>query len=343
MSFLRNFKYGFRMLAASPGLSLVAVLTLALGIGATTTIFTLVDGVLLRPLPYAEPERVVGFWGTGSWSRGETQFLRDNARAYDQVAAYDRYQLTLTGRQEPLTLAVVEASWNLFEVLGAQPALGRVFRPADEEPGRWQVAVLSDPLWRRSFAADPSVVGRTVTLGDLPFEVVGVMPPDFKFPGRETELWHPIEMDPESPGYSHSFYLALDRPPGAGHRSRRGPGRARAAGAAPPGGVRPARGLRQAGDAAGGDVVSSPGGRQPAAGAPGAVVGARLRAAHRLRQRCQPAAGPGLRAPTGDRGAAQSWGRAGRRSSASCWPRARCWPAWEAFSECSPPPGGSTW
>ncbi len=206
---IKNLRYGLRKLIAKPGFSLVAIVTLALGISANTTIFTLIDSILLKPLPYDDPARIVGFWGDGSWSRGELQFMREHTSSYRHLAAFAWSELTLTGLDEPLAVSGVEASANLFSVLGAQAGHGRVFRPEEEEPGKARVAVLADRLWRRDFGADPAVVGRTITINGTPFEVVGVMPQAFKFPRPEAELWIPLEMDPSRGGYRRAHYLAM--------------------------------------------------------------------------------------------------------------------------------------
>jgi putative ABC transport system permease protein len=205
----RDLKYGVRMVASSPGFTVVAVVTLALGIAANTTIFTVIDGVLLRPLRYDHPERIVGFWGAGSWSPGELAFMREQSDSYEHIAAYFGGDFALTGRDEPLSVTGVVASSNLLSVLGVQPALGRGFLPEEDEPGNTQVVLLSDGLWRRVFGADPAVVGRTVRLDDLSYEVIGVMPPGFRFPPREAALWVPLEMNPDAPDYRKSFYLGL--------------------------------------------------------------------------------------------------------------------------------------
>ena len=206
---LKDFKYGCRMLAKRPGFTLVAVLTLALGIGANTTIFTLIDTILLRPLSYDDPARIVGFWGAGSWSPGELAFLREQTLSYEHLAAFENTELTLTGRDEPLSVTAVEVSANLFSILGVEPARGRTFLAEEEQPGRGGVVVLSDRLWRRAFGADPTLIGSTITLNDQTVEVVGVMAADFKFPSRDGELWFPLEMNPASGGFRGGHYLRL--------------------------------------------------------------------------------------------------------------------------------------
>lgn len=209
-SLQRDLRYGLRVLMKTPGLSAAAVLTLALGIGASTTVFTLVDGVLLRPLPYAEAERIMGFWGEGSWSRGELAFVRQQARSYEQVSGFSQVDLVMSGSGEAQAVSGVSCSANLLATLGAKPALGRGFAyPAEEQPGATLVALLGDGLWRRAFGADPAVIGRDIHLDGAPFTIIGVMPPGFRFPSREAEIWVPIEMDPTRRGFRGGHYLDL--------------------------------------------------------------------------------------------------------------------------------------
>jgi len=209
MNLWRDLRFGLRTLLGRPGFTLATVLTLAIGIGANTTIFTLADGVLLRPLPYGEPDRIVGFWGTYSWSRGELAFMRERAASYEHVAGYSSGNLVLTDLDEPVSVPAGAVSSNLFSVLGVEAARGRVFLPEEEQPGRQHVAILSDGLWREVFGADAGIVGRTVHLDDVAFEVVGVMPRGFKFPSAEARMWIPITMDPSSGGFRGGHYLGL--------------------------------------------------------------------------------------------------------------------------------------
>ncbi|MEM7586998.1 MAG: ABC transporter permease [Acidobacteriota bacterium] len=209
MSFLSHLKYGIRQLQSRPTFSAVAVVTLALGIGANTVIFSMIDGLLLKPLPYKDSQGVIGFWGAGSWSRGELVFMREHSRSYEQLAAYDPTELTLTGLEEPISLIGVEASANLFSVLRTEAAIGRAFLPDESQPGKTDVVVLGHRLWQRVFGADPEIVGQTVTLNDHMVRVVGVMPAEFKFPSRDAELWFPLLMDPSQGSFRGHHYLQL--------------------------------------------------------------------------------------------------------------------------------------
>ena len=184
-SFLQDLRYGLRSFARTPGFTIAAVVTLALGIGATTTVLTVVRAVLIEPLPYTTASRLamisedVSGQGLGNIGFGTYIEFRDRTRSFSAMAAVRSWQTTLV-TSEAERLAGMRVSWNYFELLGATPALGRTFTAADDHPDRWRVVVLSDALWRRRFGADPGVVGRRVQMNDLSFEVIGVMPPAFE-------------------------------------------------------------------------------------------------------------------------------------------------------------------
>ena len=184
-SFIQDLRYALRTYRRAPGFTLAALLTLALGIGATTSIFSVVNAVLLRPLPYSNPDRLVGV-GDGASDSGLDQVgygtfadYRDRNRSFEQLVAVRPWQTTLV-TTEAERLAGMRVSWNYFDMLDARPALGRTFRKDDDHPDRYRVLVLSDGLWRRRFSADPSVIGRILHMNDQQFEVVGVMPADFE-------------------------------------------------------------------------------------------------------------------------------------------------------------------
>jgi len=205
----RDLRYGVRTLGRTPLFTVTAVLTLAIGIAAATTIFTVADDVLLRPLAYDEPERIVGFWAGGSWSRAELQFMRETARSYEHVAAFATRDLVLTGLEEPVAVSAATVSSNLLRVLGVAPVLGRDFLLDEERPGKDRVVILGHALWNGVFGADPDVVGRTTLIDDTPFEVIGVMPAGFKFPDANALLWIPITMDPAAAEYRRGHFLNL--------------------------------------------------------------------------------------------------------------------------------------
>jgi len=211
---LQDMRYGARMLVKNPGFTLIAVFTLALGIGANTAIFSVVNAVLLRPLPYAEPERLVWLWGNvrGGTSRASVSppdFLdyREQNRSFEQLGAFysPGISVNLTGDGEPERLRGSAVTANYFDLLGVKPALGRAFVAEEEAAGRSQVVILNHGLWQRRFGADPAIIGKTITLNDSTFNVIGVAPAGFE-PPQTAELWIPLPFrETESDRGAHSL------------------------------------------------------------------------------------------------------------------------------------------
>jgi predicted permease len=191
---VRDIRYALRVLRRNPGFTLAAVVTLALGIGANTAIFSLVDAILLRPLPYADPDRLVSV--TGTYPRGGFASMRREIQTMEVAAYAEGQSVNLTGSGDPVRLASTLVSAELFSILGARPALGRTFEPGDNLPGRERRVVLSHRAWTQRFAGDPRIIGRTILLDGMSHEVVAVMPPDFAFPSTTTDLWTPFSLDP---------------------------------------------------------------------------------------------------------------------------------------------------
>jgi putative ABC transport system permease protein len=198
---LRDFRYSLRLLVKEPGFTVLAVLTLALGIGATTAVFTVVDSVLLRPLPYANPERLVvalhGPEASAPVSPADYLDYKKSSRAFSGLAAAQAWGVTLGGGDRPERLDALKISANLLDVLGVPPLLGRGLREGEDGPGHDQVVVLGYSLWQRRFGGDPSIVGRTIALDGHPYTVVGVMPAGFQFaPFWQTRaaLWAPLSL-----------------------------------------------------------------------------------------------------------------------------------------------------
>ena len=201
----RDVRFSLRALRRAPSFVAVAVLCLALGIGANAAIFSVVNAALLRPLPYPEAERLVqlqetfkygGGEGFGSVSYPNFEDGRAQATAFERMAGYVFTNVNLQGTETPERLTALAATADLFSVLGVRPALGRTFAPGEDAPGQHHVAVLSDALWRRRFAADPSIVGRAITLDGEAHTVIGVMPAAFRFPARgATDVWVPLAPD----------------------------------------------------------------------------------------------------------------------------------------------------
>jgi putative ABC transport system permease protein len=214
---LQDFRFAIRMLLKNPGFTAVAVLTLALGIGANTAIFSIVSSVLLRPLSFKDPDRLVTVWersvkkGYEINHAGAATFLdwKTQNHAFESMAAFGIDEgLSLTGDHEPERVTAVPVSANLFEVLGVNPTLGRTFRVEEETPGSDQVVILSQGLWQRRFGSDPNLVGKTVSLDGRSYLVVGVMPPGFVFPGmtgmlygfffsKPADVWIPLALPAE--------------------------------------------------------------------------------------------------------------------------------------------------
>jgi putative ABC transport system permease protein len=217
----QDLRYGVRMFRQRPAFSLSAITALALGIGANTAIFSVVNAVLLRPLPFADPDRLVVVWQSnqqGEYSQLPLAYfnydeLRKQCQVCEDVGAWHSYTSTrfaLTGGAQPEQAQYALVSAGLFSVLGVKPALGRAFLPEEDQPGAARVVIISHDLWRRRWAGDPNLIGRPVTLDGQSYTVVGVMPPGFVFPRfpRDAEIWTPLSGDP-IPGrrFSPARYL----------------------------------------------------------------------------------------------------------------------------------------
>lgn len=214
----QDLRYGFRLLAKHSGFTAVAVLTLALGIGANSAIFSVVNAVLLRPLPFKEPERLIKIWealpqgGTGTVSVPNLFDWREQNDVFTEIAAYQSSDFNLQGREQPERISGANVSPNFFSVLGVDPLMGRAFVQGEDQSGSERVVILSNQLWQRNFGSDPQIVGKHVNIGGESFQVVGVIPQGFQFPSRTTELWTPLVFSPKqlSSRGSHSF-MALGR------------------------------------------------------------------------------------------------------------------------------------
>ena len=193
---LQDVRCGARSLRRTRGFTAMSVTTLALTIGATAAVFSVVHGVLLRPLPVAEPDRLVRILDIGYI--GELLELRERARTFDVSAYAPPGDRTLTGLDEPLRLSVVPLAGDLLTRLGRTPAFGPGFRLDDERPGAAPAAILSHALWEQRFGADPAIVGRTLLLDGVAHTVRGVMPSDFEFPSAGVDLWVPLTVDATS-------------------------------------------------------------------------------------------------------------------------------------------------
>jgi hypothetical protein len=215
---LHDLRQSVRALKREPGFAALAILTVALGIGANTAIFSIVNGTLLRPLPFAQPDRLVSIRGIlpaiaqtyPTLPVSAPQFLefREHATSFGRLSAIHAGSTALTGAGEPEQLDAVRVSANLFETLGVRPRLGRSFLPQEDQQAGHRVAVITDSLWRRRFHADPSVIGRTIRLDQEPYTVIGVLPGWFRFPGAnllpiggqmsssKPEIFRPLAFEP---------------------------------------------------------------------------------------------------------------------------------------------------
>jgi putative ABC transport system permease protein len=218
----QDLRYSGRMLLKNPGFTLIAVVTLALGIGANTAIFSVVNGVLLRPLAYHEPERIMTLLQEGRGPVSPANFLdfRANSQSFAQMAAAEAWGGTLASNERPEVVAGLRMGEGLFEMLGVPPLLGRTLQAEDYGPGKDHVLVLSHKLWQRAFGGDPKIVGRQLVLSNESYTVVGVMPPQFLFPpfwSTRAEMWAPLDLRPRATqrgGNSLRVFARLK--PGAG-------------------------------------------------------------------------------------------------------------------------------
>ena len=217
----QDLTYALRLLVKQPGVTVIAILTLALGIGANTAIFSAVNAILLRPLPYADPDRLVMVFekrlaeGVLDNVVSPADFLDWSKMngAFDGIAAMSGANADLTGVGEPIRLAAGAVSPPFFDVLGVQPALGRNFRTEEAIVGQHRVVILSHDLWQNRFGSDASVVGRKILLNAIPHEVVGVLPSTFEFPNTELTLWSPLALEggPQAPTRVNHFLSVYAR------------------------------------------------------------------------------------------------------------------------------------
>lgn len=202
---MKEFRYAFRQLLRQPGFTILAVVALALGIGANTVLFSAINTLFLRPLSYPQPEQLVRIWGSFpergldraniSWPRFTS--WRDQQQSFAEFSAQSFTGFTMTGRGDPENLNGVRVTENFFRALGVQPLFGRVFSPEEDKPGGANVAVLTHTFWQKRFGGDQNILGQSVTLNGVPFTVVGVMPPTLKFPFIQTQVFIPRVFEQE--------------------------------------------------------------------------------------------------------------------------------------------------
>src|SRR5215207_7793532 len=211
---IKDIRLALRGLVRRPGFTLVAVLTLALGIGANTAIFSVVNAVLLKPLAVKDPDRLMTFWHSApakglkhlDLNDAMVAYYRDRTRKFQSLAAFETGNFSITGGGEPEVVPGAIVTFNYFEVLGREPLYGRVFTPQEDTPGNNHVALLSYALWQRRFGGNPNIVGQSINLDSEPTTIVGIMPPDFDFPdpaeransSGHMQLWAPKGLDPQN-------------------------------------------------------------------------------------------------------------------------------------------------
>ena len=213
--FLQDFRYTLRTLGRSPGFAFTAVIVAALGIGATTAAFTMVDHVLIRPLPFPDPDRLVNLYedkaalGQHDWDIAPANFRdwKQGSSSFENMGAYFHGPANLVGEGEPQTVQAAELTVDLFPTLGVQPLLGRVFSSDDNRDSAPATVVLSYGLWQTVFASDAGVLGRKMILDDGSYTVVGVMPKTFAFPTREAQLWKLMRLRPDAYADRNDNYL----------------------------------------------------------------------------------------------------------------------------------------
>lgn len=215
-SFLKDIRYGVRSLMRRPALTIIAIITLAIGIGANSAIFSVVNALLIKPLPFPELERIVAIWETQP-SRGVVRneasmanFLdwRAQNQTFEQMGLYRWWSTNLTGLETPERIQGFLVTGNFLDVLGVKPALGRGFAADEDQPGKDEVAILTHGLWQRRFGGDPGIVNKTITLNGVTRTVIGVMPQGFNYPAG-AEVLAPLEITPElaRSRQSHSYYV----------------------------------------------------------------------------------------------------------------------------------------
>jgi len=192
----RDVRFGLRALMRQPGFTGAAVLVIALGVGANTAVFSILDGVLLRSLAYPDAERVVRVWGGRALSKSTLAEMRENVTAFEAVSGFSSGRYALTGEGQASEMSGAEVAPSYFDVIGVRPALGRAFLPEESEPGRDGVVILAYDLWRGPFAGAPDIVGRTIRLDGVPRTVVGVMPEGYRPVRRSWTVWVPQTADP---------------------------------------------------------------------------------------------------------------------------------------------------
>ena len=233
-TFLQDLRHSVRVLSKSPGFTAVALATLTLGIGATTAVFGVVNATLLRPLPYPDADRLVRVQEERPMTRGREmpaimtsgtlEAWRENPQTIDQIAGYSDRTFTYQDEAEPVRVRGAAVSPALFPLLRATPLIGRVFTEGEDASPNQPVAVLSYARWQTRHDADPDIIGHLITLDDVSYSVIGIMPEGFYFPDRETEIWIPLTLTMPQQRPGQRFIMAFSGPRAAQRRRLAGAG-----------------------------------------------------------------------------------------------------------------------
>jgi len=219
-SLIQDLRYAVRMLIKKPSFTVVVIAALALGIGANTAIFSIVNSILLKPLPYPDPGRLVMVWMDNKRMNVDQDIhsypnyvdYRDQNEVFESLAAYYGVSVSLVGDGEPERILGAASTASLFTVLGVNPQIGRVFNESEEQAGQNRVAVLSYGLWQRRFGKDPNLIGQQIQVSDTPRTVIGIMPPSFEYPSKDSDIWIPLTVSDDDKQARSSFgYYSIGR------------------------------------------------------------------------------------------------------------------------------------
>ena len=218
-SLLQDLRFGVRTLRKSPAFTAIAILTLAMGIGANTAIFSVVHAVLLKPLPFPDSDRLVQVWekvslpnyqnDQNSPSPGNFADWKTQSTAFEDISAYRNRSFNLTGSGEPLRVEGEQVSASLFSLLKVNATLGRIFSAKDDQPAGRHVVVIGNGLWKSRFASDATILGKSILLDGESYSVIGVMPQNFHFPDPDDQLWVPLALTPQDLANHGSHYLLV--------------------------------------------------------------------------------------------------------------------------------------
>ena len=205
----RDFRQSIRQLRRRPAFTTLAALTLALGIGGTVALFSVVNGLMLRPLPFQDEEGLLTFWNAQDWRGAEFDYVRERVQVFDGLAAYGNWGVTLRNGESTSLVDAIQSSAELFDVLGAGAFMGRTFAAGEDRPGAEPVTVLSYGLWQQELGGDPEILGKRLDIAGTSTTVIGVMPQEFYFPSPEYRMWRPLNLDPDDGGYHGNGWLEL--------------------------------------------------------------------------------------------------------------------------------------